>query len=393
MKGRNSYYVTLASNASTQLYSGNNPAHFVNKLLEPLELDDNDCGWEVALLDIHFPQSMVNVPKAHTVLNVTLHNYLREKTSTLGSSSSPASSSTSSPAASVPGSQSNSRPSSPTGPPPPPSQAHASSLSAATLPFNLTIEELLGDTTRRVFPFWNIPLGTVLAFNRKRTLDTKNPDLSFSDSYVKYGYRKFKYYENTSAHGITVALPRGCYTSVKAIVEHLNHAVTTALNDRSWKFMIYDEMSGRVGFYTHGYMRNIHFYNTAINQILGFTKENRKFNFSHLSASNNIESIDTGITPIYADALPDITNGKQVLFVYADFLDTELIGDTVGQLLQRIQTLQATGSLHFAYPMYKRVIRKTISTAEIQIRDHLGEKVDFLRGATYCTVHFRRCSV
>ena len=47
------FYLTLPSNASSQIYSENNPGHYKVKLPRNIFLPEND--WEVALASISFP--------------------------------------------------------------------------------------------------------------------------------------------------------------------------------------------------------------------------------------------------------------------------------------------------------------------------------------------------
>ena len=54
------FYLTLPSNASSQIYSENNPGHYKVKLPRNIFLPEND--WEVALASISFPDMVLSLP-------------------------------------------------------------------------------------------------------------------------------------------------------------------------------------------------------------------------------------------------------------------------------------------------------------------------------------------
>ena len=53
------FYLTLPSNASSQIYSENNPGHYKVKLPRNIFLSEGD--WEVALTSISFPDMVPRV--------------------------------------------------------------------------------------------------------------------------------------------------------------------------------------------------------------------------------------------------------------------------------------------------------------------------------------------
>ena len=58
MEGRSSFYLTLPSNASFNVFPDNKATHFKVKLAKPVHLQGS---WEVALVEVHYPNTWQNV--------------------------------------------------------------------------------------------------------------------------------------------------------------------------------------------------------------------------------------------------------------------------------------------------------------------------------------------
>ena len=63
------FYLTLPSDSSMGLYPGNNAADFMTRLPAPIVLQG---GWEVALVEYFYPNTMYNIPTGHSI-NVRQH--------------------------------------------------------------------------------------------------------------------------------------------------------------------------------------------------------------------------------------------------------------------------------------------------------------------------------
>ncbi len=61
-------YITLPSNASMDIYSANTMSHYTTKLAQRITFDGN---WEVALVEIHLPQSWDNVDSSNNMFKYT----------------------------------------------------------------------------------------------------------------------------------------------------------------------------------------------------------------------------------------------------------------------------------------------------------------------------------
>ena len=59
-----SFYLSLCSTDSLDTYPSNSCDSFTNHLAQPLELSQNDSGgWEVAISEMHYTNSLQTVPK------------------------------------------------------------------------------------------------------------------------------------------------------------------------------------------------------------------------------------------------------------------------------------------------------------------------------------------
>jgi len=64
------FYVTLFSNASTDLYPNNTSARFTTELAQPMELSSSD-KWDVGVCEFAYPPNVVGTFKPTTVLGDT----------------------------------------------------------------------------------------------------------------------------------------------------------------------------------------------------------------------------------------------------------------------------------------------------------------------------------
>ncbi len=62
------FYISLPSNASIDIYSANTMSHYTTKLAQRIIFDGN---WEVALVEIHLPQSWDNVDSSNDMFKYT----------------------------------------------------------------------------------------------------------------------------------------------------------------------------------------------------------------------------------------------------------------------------------------------------------------------------------
>lgn len=64
-----SLYMTLPSNGSMTIHKDNTTANFVTQLHEPVHLAGG--SWEMALVELHYPQTLFNVTKDQNYISVT----------------------------------------------------------------------------------------------------------------------------------------------------------------------------------------------------------------------------------------------------------------------------------------------------------------------------------
>ena len=89
----------------------------------------------------------------------------------------------------------------------------------------------------------------------------------------------------------------------------------------------------------------------------------------------------------------NVNLGFDILYIYTDCVEQQLVGDVQAQLLQNLCVnnfdsipIQTTS---FESPHYIPLARKDFDTIEINIRDETGRKVPFQFGRVVVKLHFR----
>ena len=81
------------------------------------------------------------------------------------------------------------------------------------------------------------------------------------------------------------------------------------------------------------------------------------------------------------------------LYIYTDIIEQEHVGHDLVQLLRTVPVSGNHGEIVsrlFEKPYYKRVIKKYISSIEVQVNDDTGSLIDFAGDKVICVLHFRR---
>ena len=196
------------------------------------------------------------------------------------------------------------------------------------------------------------------------------------------GKRLFRW--NDTLKCIEIIVNKGYHASIESLVDQINLAVKVIFFQPFYRLLILDASSAHVSYFVGERVSKISFTNCSVNQMLGITR------------IDSVENLDVNQheAPMHIGCLaahyPDMNNGVNTIFVYSDVIDIQRVGDSQPQLMRSLPSRVKEGMISFDKPQYKRVIRNSITSAEIVLRDLAGRTLKFQRGITICTLHFRR---
>ena len=89
----------------------------------------------------------------------------------------------------------------------------------------------------------------------------------------------------------------------------------------------------------------------------------------------------------------NVNLGYDILYVYTNCIEQQLVGDVQAQLLRSIcienNNTHTMQTISFESPHYIPVARRNFNIIEIDIRDESGEKVPFQFGCVVVKLHFQ----
>jgi len=94
-----------------------------------------------------------------------------------------------------------------------------------------------------------------------------------------------------------------------------------------------------------------------------------------------------------ADYPPDMKAGLYAIYVYCNIVERQIVGDVLVPLLAKIPVSGEHDSIvHqvFNPPLYVPIVRNSIDTIEISIKDDTNRGIQFQYGKVILTLHFRR---
>jgi len=111
----------------------------------------------------------------------------------------------------------------------------------------------------------------------------------------------------------------------------------------------------------------------------------------HVLGFQDVEKILPNTTAKYT---PDITAGIHKLMVYdtTGMVEKTIVGDKMVPLLRMVNVNAKPGEnveVNYDPPMYVRVLKNDIGEGGIEVRDQIGEIVDFNNGLFSVTGHFK----
>ena len=87
----------------------------------------------------------------------------------------------------------------------------------------------------------------------------------------------------------------------------------------------------------------------------------------------------------------DLTAGCHTMFVYCDFVQNEILGDTQTTLLRAVPLGDNKRQRNFTRIQWRRVIKSSIHSLTIALRNEAGGLISFLsRGRTNLTLQLRQ---
>jgi hypothetical protein len=96
---------------------------------------------------------------------------------------------------------------------------------------------------------------------------------------------------------------------------------------------------------------------------------------------------------IPAHGPPDLNAGFNLLYIYCDLVEQQIVGNTLSPLLDVVSaegTFSEMTRVDILDPHYVPVLRKDFESIEIAIRDDAGQPVNFKYGRVLVKLHFRR---
>ena len=89
----------------------------------------------------------------------------------------------------------------------------------------------------------------------------------------------------------------------------------------------------------------------------------------------------------------NVNLGYDILYIYTDCVEQQLVGDVQAQLLRNVSVNNADQisiqKTSFESPHYIQVSQRNFDTIEINVRDEIGRKVPFQFGQVVVKLHFR----
>nr|DAC81379.1 TPA_asm: penton [Parasteatoda house spider adintovirus] len=181
-------------------------------------------------------------------------------------------------------------------------------------------------------------------------------------------------YEYNLGNGVKKknSIPSGFYDSVNEIIDQFEKNIRIKLG--------YNKFSKKVKLQlTNGATLRL---SKGLAESLGFPHDE--------TLGENV--IPPGTLSIESPFVADPNVDLHLLYIYADIIQPEMVGDVVAPLLRILTVKGEDGEMvhaQFDRPHYLPLSRKHIESIEIVIRTHSGRYVSFERGKLIVKLHFR----
>lgn len=177
-------------------------------------------------------------------------------------------------------------------------------------------------------------------------------------------------------------IPRAMYTNILELVRQVNLTIAKIFNITVYRIGAaykLNETTNRVEYEFSRYGGKDGFkikLSKALSETLGFKW-----------TGEWLDGVGTATYP------PDIRWGLHSFYVYCNFVQDQIVGDTYAPLLRTIPVRGESGQVieqTFDRPHYVDVNTDEIDVINIQLKNDVGEEIDFASGKVVCKVHFRQ---
>jgi hypothetical protein len=134
-------------------------------------------------------------------------------------------------------------------------------------------------------------------------------------------------------------------------------------------------------------------FNTLLNRVqfsykLGALQISNRL--SHSLGFHGIQHLDSRTAT--ARFPPDTSGGMYHIFVYSDIVEPQIVGDTLAPLLRMVNIggIEGQAVTQTFRPFYVPVSRLEFDTIEILLCNEFGEEIQFEKGQSIVTLHFRK---
>lgn len=196
---------------------------------------------------------------------------------------------------------------------------------------------------------------------------------------------------------VKVAIPPKRYETIEELVTAIEKALYTASDELSYKYPEKDKYTQLKMGISFVYKKDTHRVSlslipTVVKKIemsdhlmymLGLTKD-QLHSVAKLDKAKDIEA---------ASRVPDLRAGFECLYIYCDICDEEQVGNFLAPLLRVVNVQGNYGDVVdriYDTPHYVPIIKKDITSIEINIKTDMGQFVVFAYGKVVVKLHFRR---
>lgn len=170
----------------------------------------------------------------------------------------------------------------------------------------------------------------------------------------------------------SVRIQPGYYDSMETLISAINAKMKARLTDKIT--LTFDKISEKVYVSVKNGYRLV--LENQLSQILGF-------------GGVDVIISESKSSPYVCD----LNAGVECLYVYADILDYQFVGDTKARLLKVIPVVGKYGDIiynSFDVPTYYPVGTKEFQDVTINIRSSANKKIQFSKGRVVVNLHFRK---
>jgi len=182
-----------------------------------------------------------------------------------------------------------------------------------------------------------------------------------------------------------IKIPPGRY-SVKEFCEYFNRYCPEKSSNGFQGQLLFNNSTGKLYFYLKpGEMVKIR--HARLQKILGMIKKNFVANFKKQGEEFSISAMDQ---------IAQFNCNLKHMFVYTNFIEYSAVGSTLAPLLRVINMPDkktddiSVNHETFFDSQYFKVSKRVIPSIEIELRDSLGELIQFPLGEVFIVLKFRR---